>query len=128
MPQPVSQRCWPASDSHVEPTGSQRRGAVLSRRPAAQDDHVIVAHVGSAVPSCSAIMYAAYLPGQGRVGRADPLLVLTVRCLGAPQRHSQVRRGCERRLSGVDPAGQRVMTSSNSQLLPSGSLTVANEP
>src|SRR5262249_44797790 len=39
-------------------------GAVLAGRAAADDDHVVVAYVGSSVPACSATMYAAYHSGQ----------------------------------------------------------------
>src|SRR5262249_53230224 len=37
---------------------------VPAGRAAADDDHVVVAHVGSAVPACSATMYSAYQSGQ----------------------------------------------------------------
>ncbi|HMI23595.1 MAG TPA: hypothetical protein VK594_03820, partial [Streptosporangiaceae bacterium] len=37
-------------------------GVVLARR--AGDDDVVVAHVGSSVPACSAAMYRAYQSGQ----------------------------------------------------------------
>ena len=38
-------------DGDVEPSRSDRRGAVLTRRPAAEHDHVIVGHLGSSVPA-----------------------------------------------------------------------------
>ena len=37
---------------------------MLAGRPAAENDHVVVAHVGSSVPACSATMYSAYQSGQ----------------------------------------------------------------
>ena len=46
----------PLDDGHPQPARGDRGGAVLAGRPAAQDDHVVVAHVGSSVPACSATM------------------------------------------------------------------------
>ena len=51
-------------DGDPQPARGQRRRAVLAGRPAAENDHVVVAHVGSSVPACSATMYAAYQSGQ----------------------------------------------------------------
>ena len=43
-------------DGDAQPARGQRRSAVLAGRPAAENDHVVVAHVGSSVPACSATM------------------------------------------------------------------------
>ena len=43
-------------DGDAQPVRGQRRSAVLTGRPAAENDHVIIAHVGSSVPACSATM------------------------------------------------------------------------
>ena len=51
-------------DGDAQPAGSQRRRAVLARRSTAENDDVVVAHVGSSAPDCSATMYAAYQSGQ----------------------------------------------------------------
>src|SRR5262245_38472368 len=42
----------------------ERAGAVLTWRAAADNDDVVVAHVGSSLPACSATMYSAYQLGQ----------------------------------------------------------------
>ena len=107
-----------AQYEHSPPTSSRSTSA--TRRPpsasapaqcspgraAADDDDVVVAHVGSSVPACSATMYAAYQSGQFASRLPGALLVLAVGGRRTPKRARQVRRGCECRLGGVDPAGQ----------------------
>src|SRR5260221_1113819 len=46
----------------IEATLGQLADTVLARR--ADDDNVVVPHVGSSVPACSATMYSAYQSGQ----------------------------------------------------------------
>ena len=41
-----------------------RAGAVLAVRAVVDDDHVVVAYLGSSVPACSATMYSAYQSDQ----------------------------------------------------------------
>ena len=48
----------------TQPAFGERADTVLAGRTAADDDHVVVAHVGNSVPACSATMYAAYQSGQ----------------------------------------------------------------
>ena len=85
----------------------QRAGAVLARRAAADDDHVVVAaHVGSSSPACSRTMYSAYQSGQFGVG----LRRCASRARRArPPRAAAPRPGrsrSERRRGRVDAAGQ----------------------
>ena len=54
----------PLDEGDAQPALGERAGAVLTGRAAADDDDVVVAHVGSSVPACSATMYSAYQSGQ----------------------------------------------------------------
>jgi hypothetical protein len=47
-----------------QPARSQRRGAVLTRRAATENDHVVVAHRGNSAPAFSAAIWAAGQSGQ----------------------------------------------------------------
>src|SRR5262249_31864427 len=89
--------------------------------------HVVVAHVGSSVPACSATMYSAYQSGQS--GSAAPM-----RFSCSPWATSARRIALARSLAEPNDVaeastrpGSRVVTSWNSQLLPSGSLSEAYE-
>ena len=61
------------------PPSASAPGAVLAGRAGAEDDDVVVGHVGSVPPVASATMYAAYHSGQLVIGLAHALLVLAVR-------------------------------------------------
>src|SRR6202042_1535806 len=112
----------------MQPARSQGRGAVLTRRTAAEDDHVIVAHWGSSVPACSATMYAAYQSGQ--FGSAAPMRFSCSPWGAAARRVASARSLTEpyEVAAGSTRPGSRVVTSCSSQVLPSGSLNEANEP
>ena len=73
----------------------ERTRAVLAGRAAADDDDVVVAHVGSSSPDCSATMYAAYQSGQFSSYSPGALLVLAVGGRRTPQRARQVVHRCE---------------------------------
>src|SRR6202046_2449053 len=111
----------------MQPARSQGRGAVLTRRTAAEDDHVIVAHWGSSVPACSATMYLAYQSGQ--FGSAAPMRFSCSPWAADARRSALARSPAE--LNEVTPEsmrpGSRVVTSCSSQTLPSGSLNVARD-
>src|ERR1700683_1336286 len=112
----------------MQPARSQGRGAVLTRRPAAQDDHVIVAHWGRSVPAYSATMYAAYQSGQS--GSAAPMRFSCSPCAADARRIAFARSAGEANAvsaASTRPAN-RIVTSWTTQLFPSGSLNVTNEP
>src|ERR1700734_1668967 len=112
----------------MQPARSQGRGAVLTRRTAAEDDHVIVAHWGSSVPACSATMYAAYQSGQ--FGSAPPVRFSSSPRSAGARRIAFARSTVEANAVSVASTrpGNRDVISWNTQLFPSGSLNVANEP
>ena len=70
----------PLDDGDAQPARGQRRGAVLAGRPAAQDDHVVLAHFGSSVPACSATVYSparsSVVPIAASVGWSRTMLEL----------------------------------------------------
>ena len=105
----------------------QRAGAVFAWRAAADDDDVVVVHVGSSVPACSAAMYSAYQSGQ--FGSVAPMRFSCWPCAASARRSALARSLAEQ--NEVTPEsmrpGSRVVTSCSSQTLPSGSLNVARE-
>src|ERR1700735_705588 len=111
----------------MQPARSQGRGAVLTRRTAAEDDHVIVAHWGSSVPVCSATMYSAYQSGQ--FGSAAPMRFSCSPCAADARRRALATSLTEPNEveEGSMRPGSLVVTSCRSQVLPSGSLKVAKE-
>ena len=114
-------------DGDAQAAFGERAGAVLARRAAAEDDDVVVAHVGSSAPACSATMYAAYQSGQFSSRLPVRFSCSPWAAAAPPQRARQVgdaRRTPSRR---VDRPGSRVVISCSSQPLPSGSLNVAKE-
>ena len=116
------------NDGDAQPARGQRPGAMLARRPAAENDHVVVAHVGSSVPACSATMYAAYQSGQ--FGSAWPMRFSCSPWAAAARRIALARSLAEPNdvAAASTRPGSRVVTSCSSQPLPSGSLNEANEP
>src|SRR5215471_14199197 len=118
----------PLNDGDAQPAGGQRRGAVLAGCPAAQNDHVVVAHVGSSVPACSATMYSAYQSGQ--FASAAPMRFSCSPWATSARRIALARSLAEPNdvAAGSTRPGSRVVTSWNSQPLPSGSLNDTNEP
>ena len=84
----------------------ERAGAVLAGRAAADDDDVVVAHVRQLRAGLLGHHVRGVPVGPVRVGLAGALLVLAVGGRRAPQRARQVARRGERRLGGVDAAGQ----------------------
>ncbi len=90
--------------------------------------HVIVAHVGSSVPACSAAMYAAYQSGQ--FASAFPMRFSCSPCAADARRIAFARSVVDAKAvsaASIRP-GSRAVTSCSSQPLPSGSLNVAKEP
>ena len=89
--------------------------------------HLRDAYVGSSVPACSATMYSAYQSGQ--FASACPMRFSCSPWAAAARRSALARSPAEANVvSAVSTRpGSRVVTSCNSQPLPSGSLNVANE-
>src|SRR5271165_1100093 len=145
----------PLHDGDTQPARSQRRGTMLPRRPAAEDnhvivparahrflrrslvrpgtsrpddDHVVVAYVGSSVPACSATMYLAYQSGQ--FASASPMRFSCSPWAAEARRIASARSLAEPNevTAGSTRPGSRVVTSWNSHPLPSGSLNETNEP
>ena len=136
---------------HPQAAVGQLTGAVLARRAAAHDDHVVVgAHVlapGLAWPgrpACSCSMYCAY-----QSGSACPICSSCRPCAAAARRRAAARSAAESKVACIEvpllckdcrPAGSAspgpgpvtgpewVVISWSSQPLPSGSLNEANEP
>src|SRR5580765_600596 len=103
-------------------------GAVLAGRAAADDDHVVVAYVGSSVPACSATMYAAYQSDQFS-SRCPPIRFSYCPWAVSARRNALARSFADAKVVAVEsmrPAS-RVVISWNSQPLPSGSWNEANE-
>ena len=102
-------------------------GAVLARRAAAHDDDVVVAHVGSSPPACSATMYAAYQSGQ--FSSRSPVRCSCSPCAADARRIALARSAVDAYVVSAASTrpGSLVVTSCNSQPLPSGSLNVAKE-
>src|SRR6185436_3508105 len=108
----------------LQATFGERAGAVL----AADDDHVVIAYVGSSVPACSATMYAAYQSGQFS-SRCPPMRFSCCPWAASARRNALARSFIDAKLVVVEsmrPAS-RVVISWNSQQLPSGSWNEANE-
>ena len=112
--------CW--TSSAAEPPGSYRAGtAHRSHRPACAPPF------RSAAPGPLARDHELGVPvGPVRVRRADALLVLAVRGLGASHGRRPARGRAVRRGPGPIRPGSRFVTSWSSQLLPSGPSKVAN--
>ena len=93
-------------DGDAQPARSQRRSAVLAGRAAAENDDVVVAHVGSSVPDLLRHHVRGVPVGPVRVSLSGALLVLAVGGLRAPHRVRQVAGGAERSRGGVDAPGK----------------------
>src|SRR6201999_569053 len=78
---------------HPHPPRGHCRGAVLTWRPAAENDHVVIGHVGSSVPACSAIMYAAYQSCQFL--SACPVRFSCSPCAASTRRSAAARSGTD---------------------------------
>jgi oxalate decarboxylase/phosphoglucose isomerase-like protein (cupin superfamily) len=91
-------------------------------------DHDVVAHVGRPVPACSATMYSAYQSGQ--FGSALPMRFSCSPWAASARRSALAKSLADAKVvvAGLMRPGRRAVTSCSSQLLPSGSLNVANEP
>src|SRR5487761_1165714 len=118
----------PLHHGDAQPARGQGRGAVLTRRPAAEDDHVGVAHTGSSVPACSATMYRAYQSGQ--FASAWPMRFSCSPCAADARRIASARSLAEADdvAAWSTRPGSRVVISWTSQPLPSGSRNETNEP
>src|SRR5438128_6816982 len=105
-------------------TFGERAGAVLA---AANDDHVVVAYVGSSVPACSAIMYAEYQSGQ--FSSRCPMRFSCCPWAASARRSALARSFVDAKVVVAESMrpGSRVVSSWNSQPLPSGSWNEANE-
>ena len=106
----------------------ERAGAVLAGRAAADDDHVVVAHVRQlrrrpAPPPCT----RRTSPASSR--RPRPVRFSCSPCAAAARRSALARSAAEANVvvAGSTRPGSRVVISCSSQPLPSGSLNVANE-
>src|SRR5580692_563708 len=86
-----------------------------------------VVQTGSFVPACSATMYSAYQSGQ--FGSALPMRFSCSPCAADARRSALATSLAQPNEveAGSTRPGSRVVTSCMSQLLPSGSLNVANE-
>src|SRR5580692_8216283 len=106
--------------------GGPARRDVAARRAGADD--VVVAHVGSSVPACSATMYRAYQSGQ--FASAWPMRFSCSPWAAEARRIASARSLAEVNdvTAGSTRPGSRVVISWISQLLPSGSANEANEP
>ena len=85
------------------------------------------AQAGGSSPACSRTMYSAYQSGQ--FGSAAPVRFSCRPCAAAARRSALARSLAEAKLvaaRSIRPA-RRVVTSWNSQPLPSGSRNEANE-
>src|SRR6185503_15071497 len=107
---------------------SGRSQATFGGRAAADDDHVVVAYVGSFVPACSATMYAAYQSDQFS-SRCPPIRFSYCPWAVSARRNALARSFADAKVVAVEsmrPAS-RVVISWNSQPLPSGSWNEAND-
>src|SRR5262249_19296683 len=97
------------------------------RRVAADDEDVIVTHVGSSVPACSATMYAAYHSGQ--FSSRCPVRFSCCPWAASARRNALARSFADAKVVVAESMrpGSRVVSSWNSQPLPSGSWNEANE-
>ena len=87
---------------------SDRGGAVLSGRPATQDDDVILsAHDGSSSPACSRTMYSAYQSGQS--GSSRPIRASWSPCAAAARRSACDRSPVRRTTSPRDRPARAVV-------------------
>src|SRR5450631_2976346 len=133
------QACQRNHETGHSPEGHARHGAPADDPKALQreddsggfrpdDDHVVVAYAGSSVPACSATMYWAYQSGQ--FASASPMRFSCSPWAAAARRIASARSLAEPNevTAGSTRPGSRVVTSWNSQLLPSGSLNETNEP
>src|SRR5262245_36457056 len=87
-----------------------------------------MAHCGSSLPACSAIMYSAYQSGQF-LSRTPPVLFSCSPCAASARRSALASSAREVNVvsSTSTRPGKRVVISCSSQLLPSGSLNEAYE-
>ncbi len=94
----------------------------------ADEDHVLVVHCGSSPPACSATMYAAYQSGQFS-SRWPPVRASCSPCAFDARRIALARSLTDAKVVAAESMrpGSRVVSSWNSQPLPSGSRNEANE-
>src|SRR5262245_3594046 len=119
---------FPLDECDAQTTFGEHAGAVLARRTAADNDHIVgVAHDGSGLPACSRIMYSAYQLGQS--ASRFPIRFSCSPWAASARRSAPASSVNEVNVvtSASTRPGNRAVTSCNSQPLPSGSLKEANE-
>jgi hypothetical protein len=111
---------------HGLPSAAKR--PFTSRPPMVQSMELAAIYDRSCLPACSATMYAAYQAGQS--ASRWPRRFSCSPCAASARRSALAKSAVDANAvsaASIRP-GSRVVTSCSNQLLPSGSLKVANEP